>query len=320
VSRADRTYAADLAGAVSELLGVPCRTVSERPHRSATTAELHEIDVVAGDGRQVRLMAKDLGRDGPASARRIGPSFMFDPEREPWVYRELLAPRHLGAPYVGRWSPPGGDWLILGRVEGMQLRYTDDPAAWRAAGGWLGRFHGANLAAAMRCSTGSGPAPLPVADAGWHARWWVRARSFHPDARAVLDEAAAISARHPVRTGTVIHGDFHATNVLATSGRHGSAPTVTALDWETAALGDRWHDVACLLAGDLPAALRDAVITGYVEAGGSWPEGAGVYLMVAELRAAVQWLGWADPQVWRPPAGQRQVWQRRLGELVARLR
>lgn len=300
----------DPRAAIAALVGAAVSRVGLRPLPEATTAEIDLAVVELADGSVIELVLKDLGHRASSARRRVTPPFVHDAEREPWAYATVLAgsdsgpgagPDERQVPQVlGRWRPSGdaADRLVLERVAGTQLRYTDDRRAWRDAGRWLGALHRDGDAVAAAAGRAL------CIDRRWHAAWAERARRFHPGAASVIDRIEAVLDEWEPGGVAVLHGDVGPANVLARDGR------VTAVvDWEMTAVGDPLHDLAGLVAGDLPTPLFAAVIEGYAGAAGIVPDAAWYdRLRVARLLVCLQWLGWASPEVWSPPAGQRRSW------------
>jgi hypothetical protein len=270
--------------------------VVARPHQAATTAALQLLEVATCDGRTFHLVGKTL----PATdTSRPGPENLWDTHREPWVYEHVLAPIRCGPRYYGTVVSSTGSVLLLERVDGAQLRYTAEAGHWGAAGEWLGRFH-------RSAGLPADSSPLLRLDEAWWSRLFTRARSFHGDAALCLGDAEQLlehSKSCGVGDEVVVHGDYHAANILIDKG------SVVPVDWELCSIGDRFHDLAALVSGALPAGLRAAALDGYAAGSGvACDEEFSYRLALAELRSAVQWLGWDAPTRWRPPRGQRTDW------------
>jgi len=275
----------------------------------ASSFPLEQLRVRGRDGAEARLAFKRL----QWSARGAGhakPAFLFDAAREPEVYRSLLPsgpagpPRYFGSVETG----DGGRWLFVEWVEGSPLHELGEESLWRAAARWLGEFHAA-LAGSVE------QAPLVVHDGAYYGRWLERARRF-----AVGDAAGdfleRLSRRYEALVEgllalprTVVHGDFHAANVLV--GGAPGAVRVAPVDWELAALGPGVIDLAALTSGEWSGRQRELIVEAYASAPGV-PDFTARDLELARLHLAVQWLGWSP--AWEPPAEQRRDW---LAEAIA---
>ncbi len=289
------TRAATPSMALGELLGGTVVGLSSRPYPHATSARIDAVTVTCLDGARHELILKDLGGPG---ARRTSAADVLDGAREPWAHA-VLRDVGLATPALGRWRPSGreADWLVLRHVEGMQLRFTDAPTAWANAGGWL--------AEVQRRTSGcldDGPS-LIRRDSRWHRSWLARARRFHPNEEHVLDQIEEVLDRWEPDGDVLVHGDLYPANLIVAG-----ASVTAVVDWEMAGRGDRWLDLACLVAGDLPDALRDAAVGGYTEVTGDDAPRAEAALARAQLLVCLQWLGWASPTEWRPPRAQRRRW------------
>jgi thiamine kinase-like enzyme len=107
-----------------------------------------------------------------------------------------------------------------------------------------------------------------------------------------------------------LHGEFYASNVIV-SGSDGDFG-ICAVDWEMAAVGPTFLDLAALASGweerDV-VALTEAYNSALTD---SLPEDEFERAFdCARLHLAVQWLGWA--REWTPPDEHAQSW---LGEAV----
>src|SRR5436309_3081496 len=72
------------------------------------------------------------------SAQGVRPNFLHDPRREIQAYR-ILANAGLGTPICHEW---GEDWLMLEKIEGVELWQVGDLDRWIDVAAWLARLHG----------------------------------------------------------------------------------------------------------------------------------------------------------------------------------
>jgi aminoglycoside phosphotransferase (APT) family kinase protein len=309
-----------LAGAGFELFG----SVERRPSPYRTSFPIEELRVELRGRGPVRLGLKrldweELEREGQLAK----PRFLYDPEREPAVYRSLLPQVPPGPPeFFGAALEETRHWLFFEWVEGRELFQVGERELWGEAARWLARFH---VAMAPELDHHRREGRLIDHDAGFYRRWIERAAEF---ATQLDDESATAVAwlreRHePVVEAllalprTVLHGEFYASNVLvAVDCDHPprgaeSDVRVAPVDWELAAAGPGLTDLAALVGG-WPEADREALAAAYAGEPGVPPFTPRAFDL-ARLQVAIQWLGWAPPE-WEPPEGQRQDW---LAEAVA---
>jgi len=289
--------------------------VRRSPGRYSSSFAIEDVELVFADGTTAALVLKDLGPHALlAEAARVKPAFLFDPRREIETYRHVLGPYDLGAPAM-----IGADvddaarryLLLLEKVNGVPLWQVGEPEAWRAAARWQAATH-ARLAAHAEAL--AAPARLLRYDGQYYARWRDRAEA----ALARVSDGAA--ARRLLRTygdaiprllelpRTIIHGEFHASNVLVEP-----LPTgwkITPVDWEMAALAPGLMDLADLTAGNWTPAQCQAMTEAYRDAlaaaGATAPDDFRRELEDCRLHRAVQWLGWSTE--WSPPREHAQDW------------
>ena len=286
---------------------------------SATSYPIEALEVHLEDGRELRLLLKEVGADALLpGARDAKPELVRDPRREIHVYREILAGAGLGTAecYAAVSDEERGRfWLVLERVTGVELFQVGDLGSWKDAARWLASAH------ERLAPHASGPAagPLLRYDAAYYRLWARRALEFATGpSRAVLEALAApyerIVERLVALPQTVIHGEFYASNILV-AGR-GPARRVCAVDWEMAAVGPGLMDLAALTAGSWSEEERGALAMAYLDAGGggAWsdPEPFLAALDLCRLHLAMQWLGWSPH--WTPPREHAHDW---LAEAVA---
>ena len=111
---------------------------------------------------------------------------------------------------------------------------------------------------------------------------------------------------------TLVHGEFHPSNVLVGSER------IWAVDWETAGVAPGLVDLAALTAG-WGEAERRAISEAYRDEVGA-PAGFAVDgdLACCRLHVAVKWLGWSP--TWTPPREHRHDWVAEAASAVDELR
>lgn len=270
---------------LDEVAGRPVVEVSRRPYAYRTSYPLHEIEAVAADGSRISLLRKDLRRTGlEPNARRAKPEFLHDPRREIEAYR-LLAPHHLGTAEL---LDSGEDWLLLEKIDGVELWQVDDLETWRWVARWLADLH------ELFADSPPDSPHLLCYDAHFYRLWALRARRF---AGPVLDNIVsgyeAVTERLCALPTTLVHGEFYPSNVLVAGGR------VAPVDWEMASLGPGLVDLAALTSGSWSATDRAAVVAAYGEVD---PQ----TLDCCRLHLALQWLGWS--RVWNPPVEHAHDW------------
>lgn len=289
-----------------------------RPSAYRSSLPVDDVGLLLDDGREIGLVLKDLSAAG-ASAKPARPDFTFDPRRSIRLHRDVLDSAVWGTPE--HWASvedkvKGRYWLVLERVNGVPL----DEAPywmWLEAAGWMGRFHrhmGERLSALV-------DVPLACYDAQSYRIWMARARSFADRNGVSPKRVERLATAHEVVLErllalpvTVIHGDFHASNVLV-AGVPG-AVRVSVLDWEMAGVGPGMLDLAALTAGDWSDEQRSRLVSTYIAAvhddagdGHFSPSDVTEALEACRFQHAIQWLGWDFD--WRPPADQARDW---LGE------
>lgn len=306
------------------------RRLVVRQSSYSTSAVIANLFVTLDDGQTLRLVHKRMEADvvGPA-ARDVKPSFVRNPGREIWVYRDLLRRLPgLDTPELhGSGTGADGHWLLLERVEGIELWRVGDRRAWSEAARWLGRMH---TAAAPYIDLMASANAVPWYDAGFQMRWADRARrrlqrdrqseassllrGLWPRYQSVAEELAQLPR-------TVLHGDFNASNVMVT--RTPDGPRIRPVDWELAGVGPGLLDLAALVSGGWTEGERGAFVAAYRGAQGPGPLASfsdrdfARGLEVCRLALAVQWLGWSNR--WTPPPEHAHAWDLEAATLAARL-
>ena len=253
-------------GAARLLDGRRVTSVRRSAGAYSSSFSIEDVELLFADGTPAALVLKDLSPgallDG---ARRAKPPFLLDPRREIETYRHVLGPHDVGAPaMLGAVvdEAAGRYLLLLEKVPGVPLWQVGEIDAWREAARWLSVTHRllAPAAAAL-----AGPARLVRYDADYYARWQDRLVSAL-DARSgptwsVWEAYGGIIPRLLEMPLTVIHGEFHASNLLVDP-----SPAVTRVwpvDWEMAALAPGLMDLADLTAGKWTAEQRGEMVGAY---------------------------------------------------------
>jgi hypothetical protein len=251
-------------GIVAERQG-PGRLVAAvgRSRSNHTSSYASDIVTVRLTGGEVfRLFLKDFGL-----SKQPKDDLGRQRDRELRVYRELLAGAGLGtARYLGTvWDElQGRFWLLLEFVGGTPLAYCEFEH-WVEAAGWLGRLHGhfAGLAERLRASDF-----LVRHDADF---FWSKARQALDAVAAVAptlagrmekflsgyDRCVAVMAGQPP---TLTHGAYKPRHILMDNGA--GPQRVCPVDWELAALGSGFYDLAFLAYGFEPPSL-DRLLDAY---------------------------------------------------------
>jgi aminoglycoside phosphotransferase (APT) family kinase protein len=286
--------------------------IERRPSPYRTSFPIEELRAELAGRGPVRLGCKRLDwEELEPEAQLAKPRFLYDPAREPAVYRALLSEAPPGAPeFFGAVVDDSRHWLFFEWVEGRELFQVGERELWEQAARWLARFH---VAMAPELARHREDGRLIEHDAGFYRAWIERAEQFAAQREDGSAKTIAwLRERHQqvvealcAMPRTVLHGEFYASNVLVSNQR------VAPVDWELAAAGAGLSDLAALVSG-WPAPDREAIAAAYAAEPGLQPF-AGRDLDLARLQVAIQWLGWAPP-AWVPPEGQRHDW---LGEAVA---
>jgi hypothetical protein len=309
--------------AVATLGPRPARVtdVASRLSPYSTSFRIEDITATLESGQQVHLVRKDLSWETMLDgARRIRSLRDHDPRREIDVYRRLLPLAPAGPPRLladGGADSPDGPWLMLERVEGIQLRHVGEVSAWEAAARWMGAFH-AEFASRHRIA-GAEALGLPRFGADLMHQTFVSAvREIHRRTSPRVAGAAigAIARSHPrvvqllARGGpTLIHGQLYPSNIIVSVGA--GRRRIAVLDWETAAIGSGVVDLAALVEGQWTTEQRTALIVAYVvgrdgAARSSTVEHTTIELACARLHLCLDLL--ALPAEFDPPADQTADW------------
>lgn len=292
-----------------------------RPRRKdayASTHTLEAVEIVLANHRVVPALRKDLSPEGviPA-ARGTRPAQLVAPGREIAMYERMLVGSGLAPICYGAMSndQSGEYWLLLERLDGVELWQVGDIKLWEAVARWLARAH-ASLAQHRHVDG----VPLLHYDRQYYEQWFGRAVGFAPARqrsaiRALSVYHAAVVEKLLTLSPTVIHGDFYPSNVLVCS--DSAKVCVRAVDWELAGLGPSLIDLAALCIG-WPDVERRRLVRAYAHAAGlSYGDALLSNVDRCEFHLCFQWLGWASD--WTPPAEHARDWLTRAIELSAQL-
>lgn len=325
VRPATRALRAAVEQALSQASGRQRRIawLERRPSSMSSSYALEELTVGLDDGELLRLIFKDLSWQARLDAADgAKPDFLYDPLREIETYRGILAADSMGtaACYGAHVDPDlGRYWLFLEHVEGSQLRFVG-LSGWSDAARWLARMHRRYLCSCDRIPEPSA-AHLLHYDGDFYRRWMYRAqallrRYLDDDPRINTRSLACLAERHArvverlvALPGTMIHGEFYASNVLVEEAADN--PRLCPVDWEMAGIGPGLLDLAALTAGNWTSADRAAVVEVYYRTLASAPDAPiperfSTDLECCRFQLAIQWLGWSES--WSPPAEHAHDW------------
>jgi hypothetical protein len=327
---------AALQSALSGASGTQQRIVDleRRPTPYSTSFAIEELRVRLADGTTLELMFKDLSPQALLeTARRIRPAFIYDPLREIETYRTILAPKEVDTATcygtvvdrrIGRY------WLFLEKVPGTELCQVGELTTWKWVARSLALLHSRF---AERTELLARVVPLLSYDGDLYRLWMRRAQVFLGE----VESSQPKTVRHGIEwlakrydrvverllalPVTFIHGEFYASNVLV----HNTSEKlrVCPVDWEMAAVGPGFIDLAALMSGGWSAeekeALAKAYHTGLALRDERWSD-LDEFLSALDhcrLHVAVQWLGWASG--WSPPPEHAQDWLAEALSLAERL-
>ena len=297
------------------LRGKSVTAVRRSPGAYHSSFAIEDVEVTLDDGGTRWLVLKDVS---PAAlldqAARAKPPFLYDPRREIETYRHVLGPHSVGAPeliaavaderqraYV----------LLLEKVAGVPLWQIGELEVWADAARWLAVTHERLAPAADALA---GPARLLRYDPAYYAHWRGRLERSTPQLVRAYDQVVPRLLALP---RTVIHGEFHASNVMVERAR--PTPTIRPVDWEVAALAPGLMDLADLTAGKWSDPQRDAMVSAYRAALMRDPDATEFArdLDHCRLHRALQWATWSDD--WAPPPEHEQDWLAEAARVANRL-
>jgi hypothetical protein len=304
-----------LADAGAAVVGID---VAMSPY--STSFRIEDVTATLADGSQRALILKDLSWDTMLEgARGIRDHEGHDPRREADVYARLLPHAPAGPPMLlGHVddAASGGHWLLLERIEGLQLRHVGERDVWLRAMSWAGAFH-AEFARPERLAAAA-EIGLPTWDAERLRLSMAQAEHAHPG--PAMKDVAKVHERVVARLAgaapTVVHGQLYPSNIVVAD--RPEPRRVAALDWETAAIGAGVLDLAALVEGDWTPADRTAFVTAYLQgAGGADLESTLLDLACARLHLCLELLGL--PAGFDPPADVAADWLDRAVSLTKEL-
>jgi hypothetical protein len=295
--------------------------LSRSPSQSATSYDSEVVSVRLADGTEMRFFLKDYGgsrRPRPAPARRR--------ERELGIYRHLIGDGEIGtARYCGAVWDDGAalHWLLLEFVAGTELRQME-LRFWIDAARWLGRLQG--RFAGSPALAGVMPL-LERHDAHFFAaKAECARRSVSHCSPALAHRLEGILERYEPSIDLIagqeqglVHGHYEAANILVGGGR--GPVRICPVDWELAALGSRFFDLASLCDGFQPPALHriwDAYAEAAADAGLPTPARDRLRHLVDCFRLfrVIAWLASAAEKRYSPSGVERLLAR---GEILAPL-
>ena len=229
-------------------------SLSRVPSAHVATSALEELDLVFNDGKQLRLMFKNLSHNMWPEGDIADPE--LDPAREVKMYQQVLARVNLGTPqfYGGiAGDERGRCWLFVEEVPGRRLDRVKDIGAWTAAARWLATLHCRLQARLPQVQHDVG---LPVYDRAYFRRLVARALDQMRRVRGCDDQLVNLFETLAERchgafdeltdlARTLIHGDFHSRNIIIGAGA--GALRICVIDWEKAAEAPGLLDLATLV-------------------------------------------------------------------------
>jgi Ser/Thr protein kinase RdoA (MazF antagonist) len=291
---------------------------------------IEELEFTLEGGADWSILFKNLSQRALTMEARVSrPGFLFNPRREIDVYGSLLPLFPLDtATCVGSVIDEQNEryWLFLERVAGVELYQLGDFDIWLEAARWLARFH--DSAASLAKVPDSFPSLLRY-DRAFYRAWPRRAKSYLQSGPAAGRDQLEWMGRSYERVidrlqelpRTVLHGDFNASNILVRES--GESNRICPIDWEMAALGPGFIDLAALISGSWNEEQRRALVSAYLgvlrdsRLGPEEFERALVDVKCCQLHLALQWLGWSPD--WSPPREHRQDWLGQAMDLAGQL-
>jgi hypothetical protein len=301
----------DLIELIEENTGASIQRFERRSSGYRTSFAIEELIITFSDGVIREYMFKDLSRESLSpTARAAKPTFLFDPKRELIIYKTILSSERLGtAECIATACDAEKDryWLIIEKVSGRELYQVGDIAEWADAARWLARLQQWSQERISQI----GSAPLIQYDRAFYFCWIQRALENCAGATRKLlhhgnDWYHIVVDQLMNMPPALLHGDFYASNIIV---QHTSAGLrVCPIDWEMAAWGPAFIDLAALTSGKWSDRERQQITDAYFNSCQppiTQPD-FNRSLNLARLHLAIQWLGWSKD--WQPPAEHTQDW------------
>jgi len=286
---------------------VRVRSIRAEELRKGGSFAMHRLDVQLESGDVLPAVFKDLNPLRQLqNAKRIRRLELGRSRREIWMYRHVLPGLALGTPrlYGYRWEPKRGNlWLFVEDAGPHRLAHRGDLGLFEQAAAWVGRFHAATTGMAS-------DERLLRYDRAHYER---RGRDLEACLRRIAEPDRPLVERALARHGALvqlvdglphgmIHGEFFGKNVLVRRDR--ATDAIAVIDWETAATGPQYVDLASISAGRWTRSQQMAMRRAYFDARHS-PVPVGVdwkrfneEVDVVAILQAVSWLGFwvgSDP-------------------------
>lgn len=284
--------------------------LEKRRSEYSSSFSIELLDVTFQNGHMLSIFFKNLSINSMIrESREVKHQFFYDPEREVAVYKSILSHDDLNtAKYYGSVVDRSADryWLFIEYVSGLEMYQVGEFETWRQVARWLGVFHAKFVGQVGELQK---RAPLLSYDRSYFQLWPQRALAFShhssPGIRARLEKALsrydAVIERLLQLPATLLHGDFYASNILA---QFDGGVRICPVDWDMAALGPGFIDLAALISGQWKETQQDDLIKTYL--GRKPTESTRKDIACCQLHLAIQWLGWSPD--WQPPREHRQDW------------
>lgn len=293
----------------------------------SSTFSVKRFRIVLDDRESLAVFFKDLNpMHQCAKARNVRRLELGRSRRELWMYREVLDSERLGTPqfYGHRWEPKRGLlWMLIEDVG--HKRPDADFDLWLASVRWLAKFH-----AAMADSVDD--------DAGLLMRY--DNAGFRDTAKQLIDNLHKIPAEqhHEIRQALyiydaiidsleqqpwgLIHGEFFK-HVMIRPGP--LERQIAVIDWETAAYGPLYRDLADISSGQWTREQRLAMWRAYYDEycrdsgqAISWQAFLRDVNNIA-ICQAIGWLSWSSTGNGRRVARRIARWTKELRRIMSEM-
>jgi hypothetical protein len=296
--------------------------LNRQPSQYSSSFSIELLEVTLQNGKTLPIVFKDLSKTNMLKeSREIRHQLLYNPDREISVYRSILSDSNLNtAKHYGSVVNKDRDryWLFIEKVPGPEIYQVGEFEIWSQVARWLAVLHARfeNQVEDLR-----GKAPLLSYDRDYYQLWPLRAVAFSrhksADFRVTLEKLLTRYERVIDRLVqlpmTLLHGDFYASNILVQ--HQGHRTRICPVDWDMAAIGPGYIDLAALISGQWKESERDALIKAYL--GPKPPNDSRINISCCQLHIAIQWLGWSPE--WRPPQEHQQDWIRQAANLAESL-